>query len=140
MTKWRILAAAPLLFGIGCFHQVVQTGRAPSETVVEKGFVATWLWGLVPAQELDVRQQCPSGIATVETEQSFANGFVSVLTLGIYTPQHVRITCATRAAMLRSGSKAVVARAGASSAELQTVLNQAAQVSEESSSPVFVQF
>jgi len=76
----------------------VQTGSAPAGDVVEKQFVATWLWGLVPSQEVDVRKQCPRGVATVETEQSFVNGLVSGLTLGIYTPQHVKITCAAATA------------------------------------------
>ena len=78
-----------------CFHQSYQSGLTPSATVVEKPFVATWLWGLVPAKPVDVRQSCPSGVATVETEQSFVNGLVGVVTLGIYTPQRLRVTCAS---------------------------------------------
>ena len=63
--------------------------------VVDRQFVATWLWGIVPAKPIDVRQECPSGVAKVETEQSFVNGLVGVVTLGIYSPQHLRVTCAT---------------------------------------------
>ena len=39
-----------------CFHQAVRTGRPASQTVVDKPWVNTWLWGLVAAQPLDVRQ------------------------------------------------------------------------------------
>jgi hypothetical protein len=78
-----------------CFHQTVQSGLEPSTTVVERQFVATWLWGIVPAQPIDMRQSCPSGVATVETEQSFLNGLVGVLTIGIYSPQRLRVTCAS---------------------------------------------
>jgi hypothetical protein len=84
----------------GCFHQIVQTGRTPGNTFVERPWTATWLWGLVQADEISVVAQCPNGVATVETQQSFLNGLVAGLTLGIYTPQEVRITCATGSAML----------------------------------------
>jgi hypothetical protein len=78
-----------------CFHQTVHSGLTPSTTVIERPYVATWLWGIVPADTIDTRQSCPSGVATVETQQSFMNGFVSFFTLGIYAPQRVRITCAS---------------------------------------------
>ena len=77
-----------------CFHQVVQTGRTPGPVVVEKPWVSTFIFGIVPAQPIDVRQQCPSGVATVETQQTFLNGLVGGITLGIYTPQSVKVTCA----------------------------------------------
>lgn len=93
-----LLASAALLSG--CFHQIVQTGRTPGTTVVERPWTATWLWGLVPAEEISTVAQCPNGVATVETQQSFLNGLVGALTLGIYTPQEVRVTCATGSAAL----------------------------------------
>ena len=87
-------ALAIMLTTTACFHQSVQSGLQPSSTVVEHTFVSTWLWGLVAAQPIDVRQQCPTGVAKVETEQSFVNGLVGAVTLGIYSPQHLRVTCA----------------------------------------------
>ena len=87
-------ALAILLTTAACFHQSVQSGLQPSSTVVEPQYVSTWLWGIIAAQPIDVRQQCPSGVAKVETEQSFMNGLVGALTLGIYSPQRLRVTCA----------------------------------------------
>jgi hypothetical protein len=87
-------ALAIVLTTAACFHQSVHSGLQPSSTVVEHQSVATWLWGIVAADPIDVRQQCPTGVATVETEQSFMNGLVGVVTLGIYTPQRLRVTCA----------------------------------------------
>jgi hypothetical protein len=92
-SRLSLLAAAMLLSA--CYHQVVQTGRTPGTTVIERPWTATWLWGLVPATEISVAAQCPNGVARVVTEQSFLNGLVGALTLGIYTPQDVRITCAS---------------------------------------------
>jgi len=80
-----------------CFHQKVHSGLTPSDSVVQREYVATWLWGIVPADTIDTRRECPSGVATVETRQTFLNGLVAVLTLGIYTPQSLRVTCATGA-------------------------------------------
>src|SRR3954468_5461074 len=92
-NRWSPVLVAGLLVS-ACFHQIVQTGRTPGPTVVEKPWVSTWIFGLVAAQPIDVRQQCPNGVATVDTQESFANGLVGALTLGIYTPQSVKITCA----------------------------------------------
>ena len=90
---------AVLLVSSACYRQVVQTGRTPAATVIDRPWTHTWLWGLVPASPIDVTSQCRSGIATVVTEQSFMNGLVGLLTLGIYAPRHVTITCATGSAM-----------------------------------------
>src|SRR5688500_13884199 len=97
VARAGVLCAA-LLASSACFRQVVQTGRAPAATVIDRPWTHTWLWGLVPAKPIDVTSQCLSGIATVVTEESFMNGLVHILTIGIYTPRHVTITCATRSA------------------------------------------
>jgi hypothetical protein len=93
------MLCAVLLVSSACYRQVVQTGRTPAATVIDRPWTHTWLWGLVPASPIDVTSQCRSGIATVVTEQSFMNGLVWGLTLGIYSPRHVTITCATGSAM-----------------------------------------
>ena len=97
-SRTSLVVCALLLSG--CFHQIVQTGRTPGTTVVERPWTATWLWGLVPADEISVVAQCPNGVATIETQQSFANGLVGLITLGIYTPQEVKVTCASGGAAL----------------------------------------
>ena len=63
----RIASLLTIALLAGCYHQVVQTGRAPSPVVISRAWTATWLWGLVPAEEINVTSQCPSGVATVET-------------------------------------------------------------------------
>jgi hypothetical protein len=123
-----------------CWHQVVQTGRNPGNVVVEKQFVATWLWGLVPAQEVDVRQQCPIGVASVETEQSFMNGLVLGLTLGLYTPQHVKITCASSTASIQGKRLELTIPANASKTESAEILRRAIASAEELGAPVVLKF
>ena len=87
-----------------CYHQVVRSGLPPSSTVIERPWVRTWVFGLVPAKPIDLRQECPGGAAVVETQQTFLNGLVGALTLGIFTPQSVRVTCAAAAGAAPSGA------------------------------------
>ncbi len=79
---------------VGCYHATIQTGLVPSAQVVEKKFASSWIYGLVPPSPLETAAKCPSGVATIETHLSFLNRLVGVLTLEIYTPMHIKVTCA----------------------------------------------
>ena len=129
-----------VLFTSACFHQVVQTGRPAGSTVVDNPWVSTWLWGLVAAQPIDVRQQCPSGTAMIETETSFVNGVVGALTLGIWTPQHVRVTCASGSASLPANAIQVHIAATSTADERLQMINEAIEQSREQHVPVILRF
>jgi hypothetical protein len=94
MRRLAPLFAALLL--AGCYHVTVVTSAAPPGTHVNKEWQNSFVYGLVPPQELNVKDQCPSGVTKVETERSFLNGLVSALTWSIYTPMHTEVTCSTR--------------------------------------------
>jgi hypothetical protein len=141
IRKYWLRASLLAISTTGCFHQVVQTGRTPGPTVVDKPWVSTWLWGLVAAAPIDARQQCPSGVAVVTTEQSFVNGLVAVVTLGIYTPQHVMITCASGGtASLPRGAKEFQIPAGATAEQRATIMNEAVERAIETGSPSVLRF
>ncbi len=130
MIRRRWLSVSLLaLSSAACFHQVVNTGRTPGTTVVEKPFVATWIFGLVAAPEIDVRKECPSGVAIVQTEQSLVNGIVSIITFGIFTPQHVTVTCASGTASLPSAAPVIRIPATATPQERAALLNDAVEQS-----------
>ena len=78
----------------GCYHVTVTTGLSPGTTVIDNAFATSWIFGLVPPKTVEAASECPDGVAIVETEQSFVNGVVSILTFGIYTPWHIMVTCA----------------------------------------------
>ncbi len=78
----------------GCFHATIETGATPSTTVIRKGFASGWIYGLVPPSTVSTANQCPNGVARVETQLSFVNQLVGFLTLGIYTPMEIVVTCA----------------------------------------------
>ncbi len=94
MTRILIAVGAMVLLG-GCYHAQVTTSDAiPSTVVVEETFASAWVYGLVPPKPVDATDKCTSGVAKVETRLSFVNQLVGALTFGIYTPMHIRVTCA----------------------------------------------
>ena len=90
----RPLAPAVLILLGGCFHATVETGATPSTVVIDKPFASAWIYGLVPPSTVSTTEKCPNGVAKVETQESFLNQLVGFLTLGIYTPMHIKVTCA----------------------------------------------
>ena len=130
--------AAVCVIASACYHQVVQTGLAPSTTVVSKPWTATWIFGLVAAQPIDVTQQCPSGIATVSTQMTVPNWLVSAVTIGIYDPREVTITCAARSASLRGPTIGIAANA--SLADREAAYINAVELSMRSGQTVVIRF
>ena len=85
---------ASLVLLSGCYHARITTSDSkPSTLVVEETFASSWIYGLVSPKEIDATDKCTSGVATVETRLSFVNQLVGILTFGIYTPMHIRVTC-----------------------------------------------
>ncbi|MGH7677470.1 MAG: Bor/Iss family lipoprotein [Gemmatimonadaceae bacterium] len=130
--------AAVCLLTSACFHQVVQTGRTPGSTVVSKPWTATWVFGLVEAQTIDVTQQCPGGIATVATKMSFLNGLAAGVTFGIYSPRDVTVTCAAGRASLEQ--REIHVAKTATQAERVAAFSAAVELSERTSQPVVIRF
>lgn len=116
------------------------TGRGASETVVQDKWAPAYLYGLVAA-EMDVSAECTNGIAVAEREMSFLNMLVSTLTLGIYSPQTITVTCADgmRSASA-SGSGSFHLSPDAPPAQRQEVLRQAAAEAIRTQRPVYVSF
>jgi hypothetical protein len=96
-TLLTLLLGAGLLLS-GCYQAQITTDRTAGDTVVEKKWAASYLNGLVPAT-LDVSDDCPNGIAGAERDFPFLNGLVGVVTLGIYLPQNITVTCAADGTM-----------------------------------------
>ena len=94
-TKLSALVLGATLL-TGCYHVTVISGTSPSPTVVDKPWQNSFVYGLVPPPELNVKEQCPNGVQKVETETSFVNGLVGALTWSLYTPIHAKVTCSAR--------------------------------------------
>jgi len=94
-NKFPALVLGAMLL-TGCYHVTVISGTSPSPTVVDKPWQNSFVYGLVPPPEINVKDQCPNGVQKVETETSFVNGLVGALTWSLYTPIHAKITCSAR--------------------------------------------
>lgn len=84
------LAAAAALGA--CYRVTVTHGpqpAAPDATVIEYPWQHSWVFGLVPPPEINVRDRCSGGVSKVQTEVSFLNGLASAL-VGIAADQLVR--------------------------------------------------
>jgi len=92
-----------------CYHATVETGATPSTTMIRKGFASSWIYGLVPPKTVETAAQCPGGVSRVETRLSFVNQLVGFLTLGIYTPMEIMVTCAEAATTTANAPGAAVA-------------------------------
>ncbi|WP_419937765.1 Bor family protein [Candidatus Palauibacter sp.] len=88
------IAAVSLFTGCASYHAVVKTGIDPGPRKVEDKWADSWVGGLVPPDSVDAEPGCgEGGVAMVETRISFLNGLVSTLTLGIYSPMEIVVTC-----------------------------------------------
>ena len=89
-----LLLLTLVLFLPACYHATVTTGLRPSTVKIEKPWANGWIYGLVPPSTVETMEQCPAGVAQVETRLSFVNQLVNFLTMGIYTPMEIIVTCA----------------------------------------------
>lgn len=80
----------------GCYHAVVDTGLEPEPAAVTHDVWAnSWIAGLIPPKPIDATDLCRGqNAAKVETQHTFLNMLVDVLTAGIYTPITIQVTCA----------------------------------------------
>ncbi len=139
MTSMRAVALAAAIVPLGaCYHATVETGLTPSTEVLEQSFASSWIYGLVPPKTVSTTSRCPGGAAKVETHLSFVNQLVGFLTLGIYTPMHIRVTCA-QAGTATSGATLRVP-AHADERIVRVAFGSAADSAAKSSQPVMVQF
>jgi hypothetical protein len=90
----RTTIAALLLLSAGCYHASIESGMKPGNDKIEKEWASGWAWGLVGPEPIQAQSACTSGVSKVETEHSFLNSLVQIVTLGIYTPMHLTVTCA----------------------------------------------
>lgn len=91
-------ALAVLVLGsVACYHTIIDTGVEPGPVGYHEKWETAWFVGLVPA-EVDAEAACGGPWARVETQQSFLNGLVTILSFGIYAPHEVEVVCAAQGA------------------------------------------
>jgi hypothetical protein len=94
--RHAILIGGLAILASGCYHATIETGAPPSPEVVDKEMMSGWVLGLVPPKTVNTAAECKNGVSKVETQQTFVDGLIRVITLGIYTPMSVKVTCAAK--------------------------------------------
>jgi hypothetical protein len=85
-----------LAFALGlgaCYHVAIETGAPATEQVIRENWSNGFLFGLVPPDVMMTASRCPNGVSKVETEHSFLNVLATAVTVGLYTPVTVAVTC-----------------------------------------------
>jgi len=132
------LQFAALISLAACYHATIETGLTPSTQVLEQSFASSWIYGLVPPKTVSTTSRCPTGVAKVETQHTFVNELVSFLTLGIYTPMYIRVTCAQAAA--GASGVTLTVPSPATERSVRDAFGSAANLAARSHEPVTVRF
>lgn len=135
------LCVASLLVAVtACYHATVDTGLTPSTQTVEKSFAASWIDGLVPPSTVETASKCKNGAAKVETQLSFVNMLVGLITLGIYTPMNIKVTCAEAGrASISPTAPTINVGVNATEEEIRSAIDRAAALSLRTGEPVFLE-
>ena len=132
----RVFSFAIMVVALaGCYHAVIDTGRAPSSTVIQVDWAHSFIAGLVPPAIVETASKCPNGVAKVETQHSFLNLLAQWVTFSIYSPMTITVTCASAGRGSIDGGKSVPAGTDARAA-----IERAAEVSRQTGQPVYVRF
>ncbi len=90
---------------------------------------------------LETASQCPNGVAMVHTRHSFLNMLVATLTIGIYTPMHIIVTCAQGGSTSASVDLPEVRiDEGATATQREESFREAVEISLKTGSDVLLRF
>ena len=136
------MLVATLILAAGCYHATIETGLTPSTEVVSKPWAHGFIYGLVPPSTVETASKCKNGVAKVETQMSFLNGLVALITWEIYTPLQIDVTCASSSKMPADGSAdaAAIHARGDSPEAASMALNEAAEAALRTGKPAYVAF
>jgi hypothetical protein len=116
MIRWRrwfsSCAVGCLALTAGCYKATFYRDPQVTSGDRHEEWTNFYVFGLVGSEVIDIRRYCaPATVATVRTGANFGTGFVSVITLGIYTPHKVYVTCAAPSHAERTNATRSVANA-----------------------------
>jgi Bor protein len=141
MSRTLKLVAVTLLLALpACYHATIETGLPAGNQVIEKGFASGWIYGLVPPSPVKAMSQCPNGVSKVETQLSFVNQLVALLTLDIYTPMAIKVTCAASGRSAVPGAPEIKVGSGATAEQIIDAFSRAADAAVATHGPVYVRF
>jgi Bor protein len=90
-----LASGALLLCASGCYKATFYDNPRVSKGEEHEQWTDFFVFGTVGTEHIDVKQFCPTGeAALVRTGGNVGTGLVGALTIGIYTPRKVYVTCA----------------------------------------------
>lgn len=142
MNSFRgLLLVAVAVALCGCYHATIETSLEQSLRVIDDPWADSWVFGLVSPSTVETAEKCPDGVAKIETKLSFLNQLVGMLTIGIYTPMSIKVTCAAgRGGSASLDTRTIEVEKGASEKEKRRALQLAVTLSAGSGEPVLVRF
>ena len=92
--KKMLLATALALLITGCAQQTFTVQNKPTAVAPKNhpSFLRFWNWA---KKTVDAAKICggAENVVKTETQQTFVNGLLGFITLGIYTPLEARVYC-----------------------------------------------
>jgi hypothetical protein len=139
VRKLTLAAVVLLATTAGCYRATIETGRTPSGQTVRNDWAHSFIAGLIPPATVNTAQQCPAGVAVVETQHSFLNMLAQFVTFSLYSPMTITVQCAA-AEENDENATALVVPAGASLEAATRIFNEAAARSAEEKQRMLVRF
>jgi hypothetical protein len=92
-----VTAGALLLSSSGCYKATFYKNASVVKGEEHEEWTDFFVFGVVGTEQIDVAKFCRTGdAAVVRTGGNVGTGLVGALTLGIYTPRKVYVTCAAQ--------------------------------------------
>jgi hypothetical protein len=92
MTIRHLACAVAMLLLAGCYTVSYRTNLTGNEQFKEERG-DFFLWGLVGDKTVDLKALCPQGASRWKSQQTFVDGLLGLITIGIYIPRHVTVEC-----------------------------------------------
>jgi hypothetical protein len=95
-TVRRLCCAGLIFIACGCYNVTIRPEggfkmATPPSFEQRQDF---YLWGLVGESHIDTSKVCPkSGPSQMQSQTTFIDGLLGLITLGIYSPETARVWC-----------------------------------------------
>jgi hypothetical protein len=99
MTIRHLACALAALLLAGCYTVSYRTNLTGNEQYKEERG-DFFLFGLIGDKTVDLKALCPQGVSRWKSQQTFVDGLLGLITIGIYIPRHVTVECSSGAAYL----------------------------------------
>lgn len=100
MSRLRHVAVCVVGAGLSlsCAATIVRSGLPASQVPegYEDRWESSWFWGTLAPAAGDLSTICPDGWSEIRAEAHAPTALLGWLTLGIYTPSNLTITCAAK--------------------------------------------